>query len=126
MTIDFSQNADRIFSKVFYKVFNATKRFVVIYGGAGCFNGNQLVVTEKGLKPIKDIQIGDKVLSFHEGKDQYNKVEEVYQYQNNKKVLRVTLKNGNVIEATEDHKFYYGGAWIELKDIVNLWHGRDI
>jgi len=35
MTIDFSQNADKIFAKVFYKVFNAKKRFVVVYGGAG-------------------------------------------------------------------------------------------
>lgn len=36
-----------------------------IIKGISCFKGNTLIKTEKGLVPIKDIKVGDKVYSFN-------------------------------------------------------------
>jgi intein/homing endonuclease len=126
MTIDFSTHADKLFSPVFKSVYKAKKRFVVVYGGAGCFTEKQLIITDKGYKKISKIKIGDNVLSYNGIDNEFKKVNDVFKYKNNKKTLRIKLSNGKIIEATEDHKFYYGGAWVQLKDIVSLWHERNI
>lgn len=100
---------------------------VVLEGSSRCFHGVQLVKTINGSKPISEIDKGDLVLTFNEKtlKNEYKPVIELLQFDNNKKkCLRVTLNSGDVIVASEDHKFMFKGAWTSLKDIVSLWNEK--
>ena len=91
-------------------------------GSARCFNGLQTVRTSAGDKPIKDVRPGDTVLTLNEGtgEKEYKPVEEVHRFANTKRTIRVTMKNGDTIECTEDHEFYYEGGWYSLKHLLSL------
>jgi intein/homing endonuclease len=116
---------------IFEKNYNALQeqgvRFVINEGGSRCFSANQLVKTTKGLKPISEIQKGETVFSYNEETKQieHQKVLMQYESENEKKCLRIKLKNGQIIEASEDHKFYFQGGWVSLKNIVSLWDEMD-
>ena len=108
------------------KAYREGYRFVINSGGSRCFAPNQLVWTTKGPKPIKDIEKGDIVRSYNEETKQteLKPVLDLFKNENEKKSLRVTLKDGRTIEASEDHKFYYKGGWVSLKHIVSLYHDK--
>jgi hypothetical protein len=91
-------------------------------GGARCFNGLQTVKTSTGDKPIKDVKPGDSVLTLNEGsgEEEFKPVEEVHRFDNTKRTIRVKMKNGDTIECTEDHEFYYEGGWYSLKHLLSL------
>jgi len=111
---------------VFNFNWNCNAKVVINQGGTSCFNGNQLVVTKRGSIPIKDVVIGDIVLSYNEETKQkeWNLVKNLFQFKNNKKTIKVKLKNGSEIIATEDHKFYFEGGWISLKQLLSLKYGN--
>lgn len=118
-------------TNIFQKNFNALQeqgvRFIINEGGSRCFSANQLVKTINGLKPISEIQKGETVFSYNEETKQVEpqKVLMQYESENEKKCLRIKLKNGQVIEASEDHKFYFEGGWVSLKNIVSSWNEMD-
>ena len=85
-------------------------------GGSRCFAPDTLVRTMNGLVPIKDIQEGDAVKT----KNGYNEVIKTWKFKNYKKAVRIKLKNGKFIECTDDHRFYFRGRWIEIKNILSL------
>lgn len=66
--------------------------------GGGCFTEDMEVKTVRGLVKIKDINIGDEVLT-HTG--EYNTVKDVILHDNPGNILKI-----NGIECTEDHEFY--------------------
>jgi intein/homing endonuclease len=101
-------------------------RGVVLEGSSRCFNGDQKVVTNNGYEQISKLKEGDLVKSYNEDKNinQYKRVIKTHKYKNNKKCLRVTLKNGDTIECTEDHKFYYLGKWVSISDIRKYFNDR--
>lgn len=104
-------------------------QIVVAQGGTSCFGKGQYIVTENGKKKIEDIQPGDKVLTLNEstGRNEYKKVHETLKFNNTKKTIELKLKNGQIIKATEDHKFFFHGQWTPLKDIITLFeHGRNM
>ena len=105
------------------KVDRKKKVICINQGGTACFDGNTDIVTDKGLKKITDISVGDSVLSYNENEkiNEYKKVIDVFEYQNIKKTIRVKLKNGLEIICTEDHKFYVGGTWLSIKEVLSLW-----
>lgn len=83
---------------------------------AHCLVGSTKVKTAQGLKPLKDIRVGDFVLSYHNGVLEYNRVvatsktttHELYE-----------LKIGrNTVRATGNHRFFIlGKGYTEAKDI---------
>lgn len=83
----------------------------------GCFTELTLITTKKGLKKIKDVVVGDSVLSFSEKtkKLSYKRVVNTF------KVIRDTLYKiyigDDVIEATADHPFYIGNKWIKVRSL---------
>ena len=85
-------------------------------GGTRCFGANTLVRTMNGLIPIQDIQEGYAVKT----QNGWNEVIETHKFKNTKKAIRIKLKNGKLIECTDDHKFYFRGRWIEIKNILSL------
>lgn len=93
--------------------------------GAGCFHGNMLVQTENGLVQIKNIKVGDRVLT-HTGK--YEEVVNKFIFNDHKKIIDI-----NGIKCTPNHKFYVANIsdidkineknykdfcyWVEAKDL---------
>ena len=98
----------------------------VLEGSSRCFSPNQKVITDIGEKRIKDIAIGDKVKSFNEETKEieFRTVTDLHHLKNKKKCFRVKMKDGTIIEATEDHKFYYEGAWVTLKHLLSLYNDK--
>lgn len=67
-----------------------------------CFTGNTLVLTDKGYKPIKEINIGDSVITHD---NTYHNVSES-KCTGNKEIWNVKTMNSDIVECTENHKFY--------------------
>ena len=66
--------------------------------GTGCFTGDMLVETSNGLKPIKDIKIGDYVKT-HTG--DYEEVTDTMSFYRNEKLYDI-----DGIKCTGNHEFY--------------------
>lgn len=117
-----TQNQLRIEVNPVYKpLLNDKTEVLLLYGGSGCFTSKQNIITSKGNKEISKINIGDKVLSYNHlaKKNEFRKVTAIHNYKvPTEKIYRIKLKNGTIIEATENHKFYYGGAYVKIKDIL--------
>lgn len=95
---------------------------VVLEGGARCFCPNQLVNTISGPKRISELKIGELVHSFNHTSKQleYKKVLDKIPQKNIKRCYEIKMKDGSIIRCTEDHRFYYKGEYIEIKNILNL------
>ncbi len=95
-------------------------------GGTSCFGPDTLISTSNGPKKIKDIQPGDKVKTYYHktGNDVQSIVSAVHKFANTKPTIRVRLKDGREIIATEDHEFYFEGGWHSLKHILSLRESR--
>lgn len=74
----------------------------ILIHGSPCFTGETLVMTKDGLKEIKDITIGDEVLSHD------NKFHLVKNFFNNgmKNIVEVATSNCHQIKTTKNHKLY--------------------
>lgn len=66
--------------------------------GPGCFTGDMLVKTSNGLKQIKDIELGEEVLT-HTG--EYKNVTNRFVFETHQEILEI-----NGITCTPDHEFY--------------------
>jgi len=82
-----------------------------------CLDINESVLLSNGKKTlIKDINIGDEVVSFNPEtmKISYTKVVNHYIRETNKKIYKLSTINGREIIATEDHKFMTTEGWVEV------------
>jgi intein/homing endonuclease len=106
-------------NKVYKKYYNNQSRFLIFYGGAGCFKEDQLIETINGAVKIKDLSNNDMVLSMDhkQNKASYKRVIKVHKNQSDK-IIHIKMKDGTVIKVTPDHKFYYGGLYVKIKDIL--------
>jgi len=79
--------------------------------GCNSFTADTLVHTENGLKPISEIKVGDKVLSYDERTEttRYQPVMAVIQGEQRYQLILITLDSGESIEATAEHPFYING-----------------
>lgn len=116
----------RLFNNIYWEIdkwYNDTDiRYIWIYGGSSCFAGHQHIKTNRGDIQIKDIVIGDVVQTINETTKEIEekKVIDTLKFDNNKKAFRIKLKNGEIIECTEDHKFLFNGGFTKIKDILYL------
>ena len=83
-----------------------TGRIAAGLKGIQCFIGGTLVATEDGLKPIEEIEVGDKVLAYDEETDEqaYKKV--VKLFQNETYEWYHIFVNDEEIVCTGGHPFY--------------------
>lgn len=72
------------------------------------FNKSTLVVTEKGLIPIYDIRIGDKVFSYNEQNQsiKLQNVIHIIKSNGSKKLIDIELINDEIIISTDNHLFW--------------------
>ena len=103
-------------NKSSYPRFN---NILILAGGAGCFAGDTLVKTDKGYKPIQEVEDGDVVETLNEatGEHEWKVVEDIHMFQPTKQMVRLTLESGETIICSEDHEFYVDGKWVEAKDL---------
>jgi IMP dehydrogenase/GMP reductase len=66
--------------------------------GPGCFTPESLVLTDKGLKPIVDVNVGDLVLTH---KQNWQAVTNKFEYQENESLVEI-----NGIKSTKTHEYY--------------------
>ncbi len=76
--------------------------------GVNSFDGDTLVSTELGLRPISVIKIGDKVWAYNEetGEKSLQAVVHLIQGEGQKDLVTITLDSGEEITATAEHPFY--------------------
>lgn len=111
---------------LFYANYQAKEKLIINQGGTSCFYGDQLVLTKRGNIKIKDIILGDIVLSYNEKTNtkEWKVVKNLFLYFNSKKTVKIKLKNGSEIIATDDHKFFHEGGWYSLKHLLSLKYGN--
>lgn len=80
--------------------------------GFACLGGETLITTDKGDVPIKDIKIGDNVLT----RDGYKKVLHT-KNKGKKDVFDVDFGYKNSIMATEDHRIFTNDGWKQVKEL---------
>jgi len=86
-----------------------------------CLDINETVLMSNGSKvPIKDIRIGDCVVSFHPETMETSYTKVVYQYvrETDKKLFKITTVSGREVIATEDHKFMTTDGWCEVGSMI--------
>lgn len=94
------------------KELRAPKRNNVALHGGACFTGDTLIATREGFKPIKNIQVGDLILT-HKGR--FKPVIHVFEPHNDE-IIEVQT-NSKSIFCTKDHPFYTATEnWVEIKD----------
>ncbi len=82
---------------------------IFIYGKTGCISGNSIVYTQSGYKKIKDVQAGEKILSYNVEKKKYEWKECMYlEFENTSPLLKLTFHNGFEITITKDHPLLVG------------------
>ena len=86
-----------------------------------CLDVEELVwMADGSQKAIKDVCIGDKVLSFNPDTMDVTTTHVVNQFvrPNEFQIYELTLTNGAQIKATEDHKFMTTKGWKTVKEII--------
>lgn len=97
------------------KEFETPEDTVFYYGadwGFACLIGNTQITTDKGIVYLKDIKIGDKVLT----REGYKKVL-FTQQKGFKEVYELDCGYGSTIIATGDHRIYTKEGWKQVKDL---------
>ena len=86
--------------------------------GRGCFLSQNKVICKNSIKNIKDIQIGDKVLS-HDNK--FHFVLNVFEYDIDEDILEIITEDNRKISCTLDHKIRVKRKnkykWIKAQDL---------
>jgi len=87
------------------------------------FEGSTLVATDKGLIPIQEIKIGDKVWAYNEV-NQSKSLQEVTHLirgEHYKELIDIELISGEVITTTDNHPFWTidTQSWIEADELIN-------
>ena len=83
-----------------------------------CFVAGTFVSVNDGLKPIEDIEAGDYVWSENPATGEVGLKRVVRTFINEKSVIVKVTVNDEVIETTEDHRFWVEGkGWVYAEDL---------
>lgn len=83
----------------------------LITHGSPCFTAETLVLTDKGYKPIADVEVGDMVLDHT---NSYNRVCNKFN-QGQKEIWEINAMGSDVIRTTYNHRFY-------VKEMTKRWN----
>ncbi len=86
------------------------------YGIACLRVGTPIWYADGTMKPIESVQAGDKILTFDKGTVRPGVAAKVWP-SGKKKLLRITLSTGTVIECSEDHRFPTPAGDILARDL---------
>lgn len=82
--------------------------------GANCLSGDTKVETQTGTKLLRDVCVGEKVLSYDTARNRvvWRRVKAIAERPRSR-IYRITDTAGRVVEATGDHRFYANDGWRE-------------
>lgn len=89
-----------------------------------CFEGNTNVNTKDGWKKIKDVKVGDKLLTYNHSRCIIEEKEVIRTNNKLSNIYRLEFENGKVIETTGNHKFYTNKGYREIEEILYSMWGR--
>ena len=92
--------------------YDVDRFFIGVDWGFSCLDGNTLITTSRGEVPLKEVKVGDMVLT----RAGYRKVL-LNQYKGIKPVFSITVNNEKNLIATADHRIYTADGWKEVKDL---------
>lgn len=98
-----------------------TSQILLVTGRPSCFDKNRLVHTSKGVCEISKLNIGDSVLSYNHTKriNEYKRVIDVSINDNHPgKMYKIKMKDGSEIKVTDNHRFFTGSEYLQIKDIL--------
>jgi RecA/RadA recombinase len=84
----------------------------------GCLVAGTKIVTEKGLKSVEEIKVGEKVLTsdgFHEVTHTWNP--DTLEF-GNPPCYEIEFEDGTTIQCSNHHPFLVGDKWIDACDLV--------
>ena len=87
-----------------------------------CLDQNELVWLADGLKKmIKDVIVGDTVLTFHPTTFEISETKVVGQFvrPNNTEIFKIIFKSATII-ATQDHQFMTSNGWASVNAIITF------
>jgi hypothetical protein len=88
----------------------------------GCFKEGTLVITKNGNKPIEDITINDKILTYKEDTSTFVWVHPTWAGETptkNKQKVKITINGQDPIYTTADHKFLTENrGWVEAIELT--------
>lgn len=91
---------------------------IVVNHEYSCISGETLIKTPKGDIEIKDLNIGDEVLTMFG----YKKISDKFEYDDIPQLFEMELENGNKVQCTSFHKFLTRNKdnleWKELQDLT--------
>jgi hypothetical protein len=86
-----------------------------------------ITMADKTTKLLKDIEVGDKIISYNENDKIFETdiVEAVYDM-GDKEVIRFTMEDGSILEVTSNHKVLTTNrGWVEAKELTTADDVRD-
>jgi phage terminase large subunit len=100
--------------------------FDIVYGGSkGCTSSDSLIATINGLVEIKDIKIGDIVLTFNEKtkSEEWKPVLKVKKYLNGggtqlHKMITFVSNGNKILTLTPNHEVYIEGNWVPAGELA--------
>lgn len=90
-------------------------RFVVF---RKCLTENNFVQTKRGYLSIKDVEAGDEILTLKDGDHYWDQVIDHWKNEDEREVVKFTLKDGSEHESTLDHKWLTVKGWKQAKDLT--------
>lgn len=114
----FSRFVDEEYTEIFWDVMNQRRGevehsvIISVYGAQGCHLKGTLIQTGRGLIPIEGVTIEDVVWAG----DAWRPCVPIVQ--GRKQTLKVTLRNGAVLNLTPDHKMQTVRGWTSAEDLV--------
>lgn len=89
----------------------------------GCVSGDTVIITEDGPKEIKDITVGEKVLT-HTGK--YKEVEKTFKFKDDtKKMLSIKAFGKQKLNITNNQEFFIYNNKFEFKNLQNIYNYKN-
>ena len=88
-----------------------------------CFDGDTLIATPDGKKPIKELKVGDKVINLCEKTKKYKedtiiKIHKNLMNSKSEKMLELVFNNGQLIKVTANHKFLTNKGWLRADELT--------
>ncbi|HOZ36182.1 MAG TPA: Hint domain-containing protein [archaeon] len=97
--------------------------YIIGHTSGQCLNENSLISTDNGYIKIKDLQIGDDVVSYNDTTKQLELKPITSVWSNpisiaNNRYFYIYYNNGEVIKATENHRFYVSGEYKRADELL--------
>lgn len=96
----------------------ASSKIYECFGWESCITEDTLIYTGDGLRPLKDVSVGDHVWSMYNNKKVLNKVLAKKERLTDFELYEVELESGDKLKITGDHKVFTDRGWTKVEDLT--------